>query len=208
MSSVIAPGLAQLQCALDFLADSTRRFPRGLDDHICLTVEGKSLLVQTRELFEVIAQRTLGSVGGFVLEAALPEFGDGRIQKDRRPGAQQLAVCLLNKCAAAERYDAVAGQGVRQIAQGIGFSGTEGVLSMKAKNIRNGLALAGFDASIEIDKVPGEAAGEFLSDGAFAGTHEAHKKHGAHSHGDYSDGARRSKRQGDCPVSRQSPVPR
>src|ERR1700722_9800444 len=55
MSSVIAYVLGQLQCALDFLTDAGRVFARSLDDHICLTVEGKSLFVKTRELLKVTA---------------------------------------------------------------------------------------------------------------------------------------------------------
>ena len=51
------------------------------------------------------------------------------------------------------------------------------------KNLGNGLPLAGLDSGIQIHKIPAQPPGKFLPHAAFAGSHESHKKHRAHSHG-------------------------
>jgi hypothetical protein len=118
------------------------------------------------------------------LQATLPEFLRRRIQKYRRPRSQQLTVILLGESPAAERNHTIAVEGVRQqIVQRIGFGGSEGWLSLEAKNFENGLPLTGLNAGIEIHKVPGQSAGKFLPNGILAGPHEPYEKHSTNSHG-------------------------
>jgi hypothetical protein len=114
--------------------------------------------VQAGKLLGILAQgaHAFSSSYSFVLQATLPEFPRRRIQKNRWPGAQQLAVILLGESATAERNYTIAMEGVRQqIVQRTGFSGPESGLSLEAKNFGNRLPLASLNAGIEIHKVPG-----------------------------------------------------
>ena len=127
--------------------------------------------MQAGKLLRILSQRAFdpGSRFGVMLEAALPEFLGRCIQKDRWPGAQQVAVRWLDESPAAKRNHTVAVKGARQqIAQRIGFGYAEGGFSLEAKNLGNGTCLAGLDPSVEIHKVPGKPPGKLLSDSVLA----------------------------------------
>lgn len=125
----------------------------------------------------------------FFFQAALPEFFCRRIQKNRGPGAQQLAIAFLREGSSPQRDYAIATKSVReQIAECAGFRGPESSLSLQAKNLWNRSPFARLDAGVKIHEVPNQPSGKLSPYNGFAGPHKSNEKNGTNSHGD-SQGA-------------------
>ena len=64
-----------------------------------------------------------------------------------------------------------------------GLSQSKNGLVVYTKDLWDCALLASFNFTVEIDKVPAQAAAEFLTDRVLPGPHESYKKHRPRSHG-------------------------
>src|SRR5580692_10821315 len=141
----------RLQTTLDFNTKGGWILARGYDSYHRLAVKRKALGIKFRELVRISAQRPLDSVR----QTSLPEFGGGRLQKDRWPFAQQFPIHRLGECAAAECDHAVALERIGQeIAKGGGFGQTKAGFASLPKNHRDSFLLARLDLGIQVHKIP------------------------------------------------------
>ena len=132
-------------------------FSQGYDSHGCLPVGGQPTSSDRRTRGNYSFRNKVRRV----LETATPSSVQWYLQEHGGPGPQQLPVLWLREGPASERDHGVALERFRQIAKCAGFGEPKSELPSIPKNLGNALPLAGFDAGIEIHKIPVQPPGKF-----------------------------------------------
>ena len=158
--------------AEDFGNDASG-FAGAVDAMVGKLVGGKALRVEGAEAGFVAEERATGHGHA----AGEEDFGGGVEPNDRDAGgAQEFGGAGLRVGAAAEgendRFFQFLGA-TESGAELVSFHLAKGGFAEALEDFRDAQAGGCFDAIIEVDKAPGELAGEESANGGFAGAHEA-----------------------------------
>ena len=159
--------------AAEDFGNDARGFSGAVDAMVGLLIRRETLRVERAEAGLIAEERAAGhghAAGEQNVEGGVePDDGDAG-------GAKKFGRAGLRVCSAAERedqrlpvFDGTAESG----AELIGFDLAKRGLAEAFENFRDAKASGFFNPMIEIDKAPGELAGQQRADGGFAGTHEA-----------------------------------
>ena len=159
--------------AAEDFGDDAGGFAGAVDAMVGELIGGKALSVECAEAGLVAEERATGHSHA----AGEEDFGGGVEPNDRDAGgAEEFGGAGLGVGASAEgendRFFQLLGA-TESSAELIGFHLAKGEFAKALENFRDTQAGRFFDAIIEIDKAPGELAGEESADSSFAGAHEA-----------------------------------
>jgi hypothetical protein len=174
----------QIKGSGDLRGNRCRIFATGFYPQRCFQVTRPAGIVEPLEALGIYEQGTIDLLAASLLLAAPPQFGNGRVQKDRgnSDASNSPSVFFLHECTASKGDDHRRSSLYlfQQLAQSRSLGTPKFLLSRGPEEFRDRPSLAPFDTLVQIHKRPPQPFSQGPPNAALARAHEADQKKSSH----------------------------